>query len=58
MGQTVQLRWRCGTDSGGTSGNGWYIDTVSITNCLCGCCWNTAPLLGSQTNRTVTELPP
>ena len=46
-GQNIQLRWRCGTDNGNgnTDTNGWYIDTVAITNCACACCWNTPPLL-------------
>ena len=31
VGQIIQLKWRCGTDNG-TSGPGWYIDTLSIVD--------------------------
>ena len=36
-GQNIQLRWHCGTDNsnGNSDTNGWYIDTVAITNCAC-----------------------
>src|SRR5205823_5665430 len=53
-GQVVQLRWRIGTDNGGTSGTGWRVDTISITGQVC--CANSAPLLTAQTNRTIAEL--
>ena len=33
-GQTVQLRWRCGTDQG-TSSAGWFIDAVQIQAYWC-----------------------
>jgi VCBS repeat-containing protein len=59
MGQTIQLRWRCATDNdnGYNTTNGWFIDTVSITNCLCACCWNTPPLLlPALTDQTIDEL--
>ncbi len=57
-GQTIQLRWRCGTDNGGSSGTGWRIDTVSITATACLCCGtsNSPPVLPAQTDRTVAEL--
>ena len=57
-GQTIQLRWRCGTDNGNGNSvtNGWYIDTVAITNCACACCWNTPPVLPAQSNQTVNML--
>jgi Putative Ig domain len=56
-GQTIQLRWRCGTDNG-NGRTGWRIDTVAINNRLCLCCTvaNTAPSLPNQTNRTISEL--
>ena len=56
--QSIQLRWHCATDSGNGNPdtNGWYIDTVAITNCACACCWSTPPLLPVQTNQTVNEL--
>lgn len=56
-GQTVQLRWRCGTDNGNAR-TGWRIDTVAINNRACLCCAlvNTAPVLPGQTNRTIAEL--
>ncbi|MGD0263089.1 MAG: hypothetical protein ABSD29_25265, partial [Verrucomicrobiota bacterium] len=57
-GQTIQLRWHCGTDNGNGNPdtNGWYIDTVAITNCACACCWNTPPVLPVQSNQTVSAL--
>lgn len=33
-GQTVQLRWSCGSDNSVAS-SGWYIDTVAISNIVC-----------------------
>jgi uncharacterized repeat protein (TIGR01451 family) len=36
-GQTIQLRWRCGSDNS-NNGPGWYIDTVSITTTIHECC--------------------
>ena len=41
-GQTIQLRWICGTDSSG-SGVGWYIDSIGISNITC-CAGNVADL--------------
>ena len=41
-GQTIQLRWRCGSDSS-VSKTGWYVDTVSITSSSVVCCVNAAP---------------
>ena len=53
-GQSVQLRWRCGTDNGnGSSVAGWRIDTISITSRVC--CANSAPLLPAQTDQTIPE---
>jgi hypothetical protein len=56
-GQTIQLRWRCGTDNG-NGRTGWRIDTVAINYRACMCCTvaNTAPVLPNQTNRTIAEL--
>jgi uncharacterized repeat protein (TIGR01451 family) len=42
-GQTIQLRWRCGTDSS-TGGTGWYVDTVSIIGSSYACCTGSADL--------------
>ena len=36
-GQTIQLRWRCGSGSG-VGGTGWYVDTVSVTATSYVCC--------------------
>ena len=36
-GQTIQLRWRCGSDNS-VSGTGWYVDTVSVSNSSYTCC--------------------
>ncbi|MFO1511864.1 MAG: Ig-like domain-containing protein [Verrucomicrobiota bacterium] len=52
-GQTIQLRWRCGTDNA-TGGGNWAIDDVGMTNILC--CNFFAPVLPTQTNRTINEL--
>jgi len=42
QGQSVQFRWRCGSDSS-TGGGGWYVDTVSVS--LRACCGEiTAPV--------------
>ncbi len=34
LGQSIQLRWRCGTDNSGPY-PGWWIDSVSITGTTC-----------------------
>jgi hypothetical protein len=36
-GQTIQLRWLCGSDDS-ISAPGWYVDTISITNTTVACC--------------------
>jgi hypothetical protein len=56
-GQTIQLRWRCGTDNG-NGRTGWRVDTVAINSRACLCCTlaNTAPVLPPQTDRTIAEL--
>jgi PKD repeat protein len=33
-GQAIQLRWRCGSDSSGSS-TGWYVDTVTVLSRTC-----------------------
>ncbi len=54
--QTVQLRWRCGTDSGNGK-SGWRIDTVAIGSNACLCCLSSTnpPVLPAQANRTINE---
>jgi hypothetical protein len=52
-GQTIQLRWNCGTDNG-NPGAGWRIDTISISNEACTV--TGGPLLGSPPNVSVNEL--
>ena len=57
-GQTIQLRWRCGSDDSNGS-TGWRIDTISITGQMCLCCnnaSNTPPILPAQSNRTIAAL--
>ncbi|HXD01618.1 MAG TPA: hypothetical protein VN048_19940, partial [Verrucomicrobiae bacterium] len=55
-GQNIQLRWGCGTDNGNAF-VGWYIDTINITNRLCGCCnSNSPPILPSQSSFSIPEL--
>ena len=70
-GQTIQLRWRCGTDNS-VSSTGWYIDSILITNSTYACCDSTAniavgltaspnPVLARQSltyNLTATNLGP
>ncbi len=51
--QTVQLRWRAGTDNG-NGGGGWRVDSIAITGY--GCCFGSIPVLAAQTNRTISEL--
>ncbi len=34
LGHAVQFRWLCGTDDS-TSGNGWYVDTISMGGFVC-----------------------
>jgi uncharacterized repeat protein (TIGR01451 family) len=47
-GQTIQLRWRCGSGSR-NSGIGWYVDTVSISTSSYVCCTASADLAVSLT---------
>ena len=54
-GQTIQLRWRAGTDES-NGGGGWWVDTMSVTGYVCCASNNTAPVLPLQTNHTVNEL--
>jgi hypothetical protein len=51
--QTVQFRWRCGTDNG-TAAGGWRIDSIGVAGFAC--CANSAPILASQSDRTIAEL--
>ena len=58
-GQTIQLKWRCGTDNG-VGRTGWRIDTVAVGSRGCSCCGgtttNTPPVLPVQADRTIAEL--
>jgi hypothetical protein len=57
-GQTIQLRWRCGSDDSNGSA-GWRVDTISITARACLCCnggSNTPPSLPAQGNHTIAAL--
>lgn len=51
-GQTVQFRWRCGSDSG-IGYTGWYIDTVSVRSTVQTCC-TPAPVFTSVTRNGST----
>jgi uncharacterized repeat protein (TIGR01451 family) len=54
-GQTVQLRWSCGTDNS-TASTGWYIDSVAISNLVC-CSGNTVDLaLGGSVSPALMNL--
>ncbi len=57
-GQTVQFRWRVGTDNGGPVGAGWRVDTIGMIGNGYACCTNSAPNLPAQIARTVNELAP
>ena len=45
-GQTVQFRWRCGTDSS-VGGSGWRVDSVLLSGALC-CTGSAAPSILTQ----------
>jgi|GEM_PF-576807 len=47
-GQSIQLRWRCGSDSG-VSGAGWHVDTLSVTILSYACCTASADLEAALT---------
>ncbi len=47
-GQSVQLKWRCGTDSS-VSSTGWYVDSISLNDAYYVCCSDTADLAITQT---------
>jgi hypothetical protein len=50
LGQTVQFRWRCGSDSS-VGSTGWYVDTVSIGGLAC--CLNSPTINMQPHNRIV-----
>lgn len=50
MGQNIQLRWRCGSDSS-ISSLGWFVDTVSISGMTYTCCVP-APLMMINSSST------
>ena len=54
-GQTIQLRWRCGSDNR-TGGTGWYVDTVSITSSSFACCTE-SPDLGVSLTASPDPVP-
>jgi PKD repeat protein len=54
-GQTIQLRWLCGTDTG-VAGLGWYVDTVSILGSIC--CGQTVPPTASFTGTPLAGFRP
>jgi hypothetical protein len=51
--QSVQFRWRCGTDNS-NGRTGWRIDSIGVSGRVC--CANAAPFLAAQSDRTVAEL--
>ena len=53
-GQSVRLRWRCASDSS-TSGTGWYVDTISLTDGYVCCRSLVAPSIVSP-HRAGTNL--
>jgi uncharacterized repeat protein (TIGR01451 family) len=46
-GQAIHLKWRCGTDNGGSS-TGWNIDTLSVTESNYSCCSDATDLAVTQ----------
>jgi hypothetical protein len=52
-GQTIQFRWRCGTDNS-NGRTGWRIDSIGVT--APGCCANNGPILAQISNISVNEL--
>ena len=50
LGQSVQFRWRCGSDSS-VGNTGWYIDTVNIGGLVC--CVNPPSITTQPQNRIV-----
>jgi hypothetical protein len=52
-GQTIQLRWRAGSDSS-EGGDGWWVDTVSVVAQTC--CANAPPILPGQANWTIAVM--
>jgi hypothetical protein len=53
-GQNIQLRWRVGCDNGNVASGtpGWWIDSVVISNVVCG---SIGPILSAQPDRTINE---
>jgi len=48
-GQTVQLRWGCGTDQNNEYPvTGWYVDTISLQDAYPSCCGDSANLSVAQ----------
>ena len=54
-GQTVQLKWRCGTDTS-NGGQGWYVDDVTVTDYHC--CGNLMPAQAAFTASPLASGPP
>ncbi len=54
-GQSVQFRWRCGSDNG-NGGVGWRVDSVSVTNQAWVCTGNNPPVLQPRPDQTIAEL--
>jgi hypothetical protein len=48
-GQTITLKWLCGTDQSSGAG-GWYVDTVSVTDGYYVCCRTLVPPLINGVN--------
>ncbi|NQU09717.1 M6 family metalloprotease domain-containing protein, partial [bacterium] len=43
-GQSIQLKWRCGSDSS-VSATGWYVDSISLIDNMYACCSGGAGVL-------------
>ena len=56
-GQTVQLKWRCGTDNS-TASTGWYVDTISVTDSYYNCCTGLVPPVANFSANPITGAVP
>jgi hypothetical protein len=59
-GKNIVLKWRCGTDTSGTT-IGWYVDSVAVIDGFFDCCSGSAPVVSPTissfvANGTTVEL--
>ncbi len=51
-GQSIQLRWRCGSDSS-IGKTGWYVDTVAISSANYACCASAPSIILQPASQSV-----